>query len=250
MVYYGARYYNPATGRWISRDPLEEEGGNNLYAFNWNDPINQVDPTGLYTSGTAAEETVAAEEAAGMDMAMSGASQALATYQRVKGAVQTLNMLQRNLSNLMDGDISEEDLAQALGDIQDIFVSKLTGAALGSISKFGGSKLGAASGKVTREKRWQQLAKEGKPSKQETDYVNRNGGKGMRSTFGKDLAHPPKGSAAQGNDYSRANPSYAADHRGIQHRYLQERSTGTTISLTPKPRSGSALDLPPKGALP
>jgi RHS repeat-associated protein len=146
LVYYGERYYNPTLGRWISRDPIEEEGGNNLYAFNWNDPINQVDPTGL-TSGTLAEEDAVIEEGAGMDMAMDGASQAFGIYQRIKGAVQTFNMLQRNLANLMDGDISEEDLAQALGDIQDIFVAKLTGAALGSISKFGGAKLGVSAAK-------------------------------------------------------------------------------------------------------
>jgi len=24
---YGLRYYNPSTGRWISRDPIEERGG-------------------------------------------------------------------------------------------------------------------------------------------------------------------------------------------------------------------------------
>jgi RHS repeat-associated protein len=30
---FGFRYYNPSTGRWLSRDPAEEEeGGFNLYA--------------------------------------------------------------------------------------------------------------------------------------------------------------------------------------------------------------------------
>lgn len=34
LYYYGYRYYSPVTGRWINRDPLEEEwGGMNLYAF-------------------------------------------------------------------------------------------------------------------------------------------------------------------------------------------------------------------------
>ncbi|MBM3878363.1 MAG: RHS repeat-associated core domain-containing protein [Verrucomicrobia bacterium] len=32
-LYYGYRYYNPTTGRWLSRDPIEEEGGRSLYAF-------------------------------------------------------------------------------------------------------------------------------------------------------------------------------------------------------------------------
>ncbi len=32
LVYYNYRYYSPRMGRWINRDPIEEEGGVNLYA--------------------------------------------------------------------------------------------------------------------------------------------------------------------------------------------------------------------------
>jgi RHS repeat-associated protein len=47
LNYYGYRFYSAALGRWINRDPLEEEGGINLYAFVENDPINLVDFWGL-----------------------------------------------------------------------------------------------------------------------------------------------------------------------------------------------------------
>ena len=47
LVYYGFRYYNPNTGRWPSRDPIEEDGGVNLYAFVGNEPTDQFDPLGL-----------------------------------------------------------------------------------------------------------------------------------------------------------------------------------------------------------
>jgi len=47
--YYGLRYYNPSTGRFINRDPIEEQGGVNLYGFVGNDGINAVDPFGLKT---------------------------------------------------------------------------------------------------------------------------------------------------------------------------------------------------------
>jgi RHS repeat-associated protein len=44
---YGYRYYNPQLGRWPSRDPIEERGGLNLYAFALTDPISQTDYLGL-----------------------------------------------------------------------------------------------------------------------------------------------------------------------------------------------------------
>ncbi|NVN92198.1 MAG: hypothetical protein HXX11_16570 [Desulfuromonadales bacterium] len=47
LVYYGYRFYKPDIGRWISRDPIRERGGLNLYGFVNNDPINTIDPLGL-----------------------------------------------------------------------------------------------------------------------------------------------------------------------------------------------------------
>jgi RHS repeat-associated protein len=44
---YGFRYYDPVTGRWPSRDPIEEFGGLNLYGMVGNDPINFWDILGL-----------------------------------------------------------------------------------------------------------------------------------------------------------------------------------------------------------
>ena len=44
---YIYRYYDPATGRWPSRDPIEERGGVNLYGMVGNDPVNLVDLLGL-----------------------------------------------------------------------------------------------------------------------------------------------------------------------------------------------------------
>jgi len=47
VAYYGYRYYDPVTGRWPSRDPIEEEGGVNLYGFITNNGINNLDIHGL-----------------------------------------------------------------------------------------------------------------------------------------------------------------------------------------------------------
>ena len=47
LIRYGFRYYNPSTGGWLSRDPIGEEGGVNLYGFVGNNGVTSFDPFGL-----------------------------------------------------------------------------------------------------------------------------------------------------------------------------------------------------------
>jgi RHS repeat-associated protein len=47
LVYYLRRYYDPNLQRWPNRDPIEENGGVNLYAFVNNQPVNAADICGL-----------------------------------------------------------------------------------------------------------------------------------------------------------------------------------------------------------
>jgi len=55
--FYGYRYLDPLTGRWMSKDPLGERGGLNLYGFVGNDGVDMGDilgmtpPTGVKDSG-------------------------------------------------------------------------------------------------------------------------------------------------------------------------------------------------------
>ena len=51
LIDFGLRFYSPSMGRWINRDPLEEEGGINLYAMVGNSPVNDVDDYGLQGKG-------------------------------------------------------------------------------------------------------------------------------------------------------------------------------------------------------
>ena len=51
LYYYRNRFYSPQLGRFISQDPIGMLGGTNLYAYVGNDPVNWVDPLGLYSFG-------------------------------------------------------------------------------------------------------------------------------------------------------------------------------------------------------
>lgn len=44
--YYGMRYYSSSQGRFITKDPIEEQGGLNLYSFCLNNGVNSFDVLG------------------------------------------------------------------------------------------------------------------------------------------------------------------------------------------------------------
>jgi RHS repeat-associated protein len=50
LLYYGYRFYNPTDGRWMSRDPIGEEGSINLSRYVNNNPISFIDYLGLETA--------------------------------------------------------------------------------------------------------------------------------------------------------------------------------------------------------
>lgn len=46
LYYYGARYYDPTIGRFITEDPIQD--GWNWFVYTANNPLKYVDPDGLY----------------------------------------------------------------------------------------------------------------------------------------------------------------------------------------------------------
>ena len=51
LTRFGARDYDAITGRWTNKDPIRFAGGDsNLYGYVLQDPVNFIDPLGLYTA--------------------------------------------------------------------------------------------------------------------------------------------------------------------------------------------------------
>ena len=47
LVYYNYCHYSPSLGRFLARDPIEEQGGLNLYAISMNNMVSVIDLLGL-----------------------------------------------------------------------------------------------------------------------------------------------------------------------------------------------------------
>ena len=74
MVDYQRRFYRPDLGRWLNRDPIEERGGENLYAFCENAPSFNVDYHGFLS---IADIKAAVNKIHGLNKRLSDAMSAL-----------------------------------------------------------------------------------------------------------------------------------------------------------------------------
>jgi RHS repeat-associated protein len=63
---FRARWYEPVIGRWLSNDPIGISGGLNQYVFCANNPVNFVDPFGLWRSSGHVDLTIRAAASTGL----------------------------------------------------------------------------------------------------------------------------------------------------------------------------------------
>ncbi|CAA6677045.1 MULTISPECIES: RHS repeat-associated core domain-containing protein [unclassified Lentimonas] len=77
LLYYGFRYYDPVTGRWPSRDPIQEFGGYNIYGMVGNNHLCHTDYLGQGPWESFAQGVVQAAVAVGTAVAVSAAVVAL-----------------------------------------------------------------------------------------------------------------------------------------------------------------------------
>jgi RHS repeat-associated protein len=88
LCHFGAREYDPSTGRWLSKDPILFYGGDtNLYGYVVKDPVNHIDPSGLIFQNIISHFTTPGQQATlGAGLSLWGLLAANATLAAIKTA--------------------------------------------------------------------------------------------------------------------------------------------------------------------
>lgn len=88
---FGYRFYDPATQRWLNRDPIGEEGGVNLYGYVENDPVNGIDPLGLSSIHVQVAVAIAKGDLVALESLLATGMLSPVAAARVQEAINRLN---------------------------------------------------------------------------------------------------------------------------------------------------------------
>ncbi len=146
LYYFGARYYDPSLGRFITADSLVQNPGNpqtlNRYSYCGNNPVNMIDPTGhfFWAAIVAVVKAVTAAATAAASYVAANAA-VIATGAAVGGAVGGIS------SAAMGGNFWQGALSGAIGGA--IFAGLAPGLNILSDGLARGITLGGAAGPLS-----------------------------------------------------------------------------------------------------
>jgi RHS repeat-associated protein len=133
LTRFGARDYDPFTGRWTTKDPIRFTGANtNLYAYVRNAPLGAIDPFGLISS--AAEIRAAQSMNTAVSLLSAAASIPLGVAGFVEGAIATAAL--RSDAQALG------QIASALGGLEASNLTGLAGVATSTLQGVSGVAIG------------------------------------------------------------------------------------------------------------
>jgi RHS repeat-associated protein len=231
LDYFGARYYDPALGKWLSVDPLADNYYSwSPYNYSMNDPINKYDPDGQFVWGAVIGAAVDAgmQVASGMASGQSfseavsnidGTSVAIsAAAGLASGGLSTLTKAYKagkTIAAVGNAVISAgEGAAKAAASGQEISVKSVAmDAIIGGVASKAGD---AVDSKIT--KTIQEAGDAGRQAGKATKKLKgtRTNSKTSRKTHKKHAAKAAKANAAADKAAKRANKAMTLENLGAQ----------------------------------